>query len=559
MKRILLGAVIAFALATPALAQTYQDTGGTAVPAFVPVAPGVGPIGTTAHPMQVTGILSASFSGFTPTPAYAQLTVGASSARVALPSGTVVIVYNTGANAAFVTLGNGSVVATTAGDVVQPNSWLAFTVGAATNLAAIETAGATTLNISGGAGLPTGAGGGSGGGGSVPTGSAGAPSASVVTVQGPTSGGTAVPISAASLPLPSGAMPSSGGSVGISGTLPAFAATPTVNLGTIGSAATAANQTAGNTALSTINTTLGSPFQAGGSIGNTTFAVTQSASSSLKAQVDPLTIASWGLESGTVPGAAPTNTMLVGGKYTSGGVTLTTGQAAPLQLNASGQALVNCANCSGSGAIATDEASLAYGAANSFAPIGGQYSSSITSLASGQAGFVAMTAARSMHVLDDNSASIITDLATLHTDLGTLNTTAANPLAAGANVIGYVSNDPCAYQAKTTAAFSGSTGEFVIIPNTASKKTTICSISYRIASAGNVSIVTGTGTTCGTSAAALSGSTTAVSGLPEAANGGEALGSGGATVMASSLASGDICVLQSGTALVAGSATYVQN
>lgn len=41
-------------------------------------------------------------------------------------------------------------------------------------------------------------------------------------------------------------------------------------------ASTSALQTTGNTALTTINTTLGSPFQAGGSIANTTFASTQS-------------------------------------------------------------------------------------------------------------------------------------------------------------------------------------------------------------------------------------------------------------------------------------------
>lgn len=53
---------------------------------------------------------------------------------------------------------------------------------------------------------------------------------------------SAVAISAASLPLPTGA-------------------------------STAANQSTEITALGTINTTLGSPFQAGGSIGNTSFAV----------------------------------------------------------------------------------------------------------------------------------------------------------------------------------------------------------------------------------------------------------------------------------------------
>lgn len=60
---------------------------------------------------------------------------------------------------------------------------------------------------------------------------------------------------------------------GISGTLPAFTATPTVNLGTLGGGSTSALQTTGNTALTTINTTLGTPFQAGASIGNSTFGI----------------------------------------------------------------------------------------------------------------------------------------------------------------------------------------------------------------------------------------------------------------------------------------------
>jgi hypothetical protein len=60
-------------------------------------------------------------------------------------------------------------------------------------------------------------------------------------------------------------------SFGISGTLPAFASTPTFNLGTLNGAATATNQSTMITNLGTINTTLGSPFQAGGSIGNTSF------------------------------------------------------------------------------------------------------------------------------------------------------------------------------------------------------------------------------------------------------------------------------------------------
>ena len=64
----------------------------------------------------------------------------------------------------------------------------------------------------------------------------------------------------------------SGGSIGnssfgISGTLPGFASTPTFNLGTLNGAATAALQSTANTDLAAINTTLGSPMQtSGGSV-----------------------------------------------------------------------------------------------------------------------------------------------------------------------------------------------------------------------------------------------------------------------------------------------------
>src|SRR5690349_10199385 len=84
------------------LAQTYQYSGGTIVRGVVPIQPGVGPLFTSANPGKISGSLSASLSGFQPTPAYATLSVTTSSSRAALPSGTVVIVYNTGANPAYV-------------------------------------------------------------------------------------------------------------------------------------------------------------------------------------------------------------------------------------------------------------------------------------------------------------------------------------------------------------------------------------------------------------------------------------------------------------------------
>jgi hypothetical protein len=191
MKRIFLGAAGAAGLlfGVPACAQTYQDSGGTYVTGVVPIRPGFGPLFTPSNPGNVTGSLSASFSGFQPTPAYSQLSVGPTSSRVTLPSGTVAIVYNTGANAAYVTLGNSSVTATASNDVIPAGGWMAFTVGPNTNLAAIETAGTTSLNISGGAGLPTGAsgsgsGGGSGGGSNASVGSAGSTAPGSATYNG---------------------------------------------------------------------------------------------------------------------------------------------------------------------------------------------------------------------------------------------------------------------------------------------------------------------------------------------------------------------------------------
>jgi hypothetical protein len=66
---------------------------------------------------------------------------------------------------------------------------------------------------------------------------------------------TTQPISAVSLPLPTGA-------------------------------STSALQTTGNTALGTLNTTLGTPFQSGGSIANTSFIATQATGTNLHTVVD---------------------------------------------------------------------------------------------------------------------------------------------------------------------------------------------------------------------------------------------------------------------------------
>ena len=369
LSRFAAAAALALALASPALAQTYRDTGGTSVPGVVVVDPtdNSGPLFSTSNPGHVSGTFSASFSGFTPTPAYAQLSVGVSSTRVALPSGNVVIVYNTGANAAFVQLGGAGVVATSNNDVIQPGSWLAFTVGSATYLAGIETAGATTLNISGGAGLPTGAGGGSSGGGSVPTGSAGSPNAAVVSVQGIASmtplkvdgSGVTQPVSLASLPA-----------------LAAGAAT----IGSIANTSFAATESGtwtvqpGNTA----NTTAWLVTGTGG-----TFPATESGTWNITNISGTVS-----LPTGAATSANQTNasqkTQIVDG---SGNVIASTSN----NLN------VQCANCSGSGVSTADGATFTAGS-SLFAGIGGFTQTTPTSnpLTNGKQGFAQLTPYRAL-------------------------------------------------------------------------------------------------------------------------------------------------------------------
>ena len=112
----------------------------------------------------VGGTVTATFAPFAPNGNYATLSVGAISAQVGLPAGTAVAVYNIGSNAAFVNLGTSSAVTATSSDhQVAPGGFLCFAVGSNTNIAAIETAGTTNLNLGGGAGGCAGSGGGGGG------------------------------------------------------------------------------------------------------------------------------------------------------------------------------------------------------------------------------------------------------------------------------------------------------------------------------------------------------------------------------------------------------------
>ena len=237
-------------------------------------------------------------------------------------SGPVAVVYNSGSNWAYVLTSTvASSVTEATGIPVGPGSCAFINSQGMGHIQAITATGSTTLQIGVGWGNPGSCGGGGsgggGGGGNVNLTQilSAAPSATNPLWMAPASGAV-FPVS---------------GSVDITGTLPAFASPPTVNIGTAPTIAvtgtfwpytlgqqvngssvpvvlTAAQlstltppaaitnyalETGGNLAnlyaamgsgsspaantlqarLATLNTTLGTPFQAGGSIGNTSFGI----------------------------------------------------------------------------------------------------------------------------------------------------------------------------------------------------------------------------------------------------------------------------------------------
>jgi hypothetical protein len=222
MKRLLLAAAFC-AAATPAFA-LFDSAAPGLVQIVDPTAPSV-PLGTVSHPLNTTGTFSGSVGGFpagaggvigTPVTAVTTVTVGSTQS---LPAGTEVVATNVGSNMAFCQLG--ATASANSQPIAPSGGWFGFTVGSATQITCVTTTSTTTVNLFGGTGLPTGTGGGGGGGGAFTW-----PGTAGVAAGGTSAGGNTMPYVNAYL----------------AGTLPAFASTPTVNLGTLGGAATAANQ-----------------------------------------------------------------------------------------------------------------------------------------------------------------------------------------------------------------------------------------------------------------------------------------------------------------------------
>ena len=78
------------------------------------------------------------------------------------------------------------------------------------------------------------------------------------------------------------------------------------------------------------------------------------------------------------------------------------------------------------------------------------------------------------------------------------------------------------------------------------------------ATAQNIALVEGTGTTCGTGTAGMAGGTTAATGWNFAANSGLVKGAGSNWVFKTATAADNVCLLLSSTGQTSGSVRYVQ-
>lgn len=138
---------------------------------------------------------------------------------------------------------------------------------------------------------------------------------------------------------------------------------------------------------------------------------------------------------------------------------------------------------------------------------------------------------------------------------------AATQLAAGTNVVGFTSNDPCT-QATKLGATINVTGSAQIITGTSAKKTYICAIDVVTATAQNIALVEGTGSVCATNIFGLAGGTTAATGWNFSANSGIGRGAGSGTVYSPSAdtngTAANICLLLSGSGQTSGQISYVQ-
>jgi hypothetical protein len=117
--------------------------------------------------------------------------------------------------------------------------------------------------------------------------------------------------------------------------------------------------------------------------------------------------------------------------------------------------------------------------------------------------------------------------------------------------------DPCQANAGSQATIS-LTASGQVITGTSGKQTYICAIDIVTATAQNIALVEGTGTTCGSSTAGMAGGSTAATGWNFGANGGLVKGVGSNWVYKTATTADNVCLLLSSTGQTSGEIRYVQ-
>lgn len=271
------------------------------------------------------------------------------------------------------------------------------------------------------------------------------------------------------------------------------------------------------------------------------------------------------------PANASTNVSQVGGSTVSLGQTTMTGSI-PVVLPSNQSTInVNCSSgCPGSGPA--DESTFTQGT-TSFSPIGGFFNNSVTNLTSGQGGVVQLTNDRMMFTnlgkvggtavsLGQKTMSsslpvaIASDQGTLTTNVAQINGTAPTVKASGTNAATtdtalVVASSPNPSTVCTSVKAVNQTASTDLV--TSVNKLHICSIVLVSATAQNISLVEGTGSTCATGIAALIGGTTAS--MAVAANGGFSTATSRPWLVTQTVAD-HLCLLQSGAGNVSGIITY---
>lgn len=170
---------------------------------------------------------------------------------------------------------------------------------------------------------------------------------------------------------------------------------------------------------------------------NSTIAVTSSSASTFKASLPDL-------EAGLGAGTAPSDMIVAGLIYNSGGVSPTNGQTVALQGDSHGYLEINCeTGCSGGsgGTSLVDESAFTEGT-TSFTPIGGYYKSSPTALTSGEAGTVLLTADRALEtaIFDTSGNAVNVTSHALNSYITNSTLTVVQPTAADLLVTDYLND-----------------------------------------------------------------------------------------------------------------------